>query len=193
VGLIEKARSDAEGPRWLLAHEDRAVLLREHFEPSASPARRQLVVRRNAISKYVDTPKSGHGRVIDLSSELTTALERHRKVIASTTGRVMLQDSGKPAVARHLYQGIRQAMAKAGIPRRKGVALHVMRHSACSELAAMGAPTIAIQALARHESPQTTQKYMHLAPGLQAAAVALFDRTGHGTGVARGGPGGEKC
>jgi hypothetical protein len=34
---------------------------------------------------------------------------------------------------------------------------------------------IAIQALAGHESPQTTTKYMHLASGLQAAAVRLFD------------------
>ena len=78
-------------------------------------------------------------------------------------------------------------MARAGIPRKKGVALHVMRHSACSALAALGAPMIAIQALAGHESPQTTAKYMHLAGGLQAAAVRLFDQANLGTGVARGG------
>ncbi len=59
-------------------------------------APRQTVIRRNAISKYVDTPKSGHGRVIDLSAELTSALERHRKATPSTTGRVMLQDTGQP-------------------------------------------------------------------------------------------------
>ena len=74
-------------------------------------------------------------------------------------------------------------MARAGIPRRRGVKLHVMRHSACSALATMGAPTIAIQALAGHESPQTTAKYMHLAPGVQAAAVRLFDQS-RGKGVA---------
>jgi integrase len=58
------------------------------------------------------------------------------------------------------------AMDKAGIPRRFGVRLHIMRHSACSALAALGAPMIAIQSLAGHESPQTTAKYMHLAPGV---------------------------
>ncbi len=137
--------------------------------------RRQLVVRRGVISKYVDTPKSGHGRVIDLSAELTTALERHRQT-SPKTGRVLLQDDGKRALARHLYAWAREAIAKAGIPRRKGVALHVMRHSACSALAALGAPMIAIQALAGHESPQTTQKYMHLGTGVQAAAVRLFDQ-----------------
>jgi integrase len=54
-------------------------------------SRRQLVVRRNVISKYVDTPKSGHGRVLDLSAELAGALERLRDVTPSTAGRVFLQ------------------------------------------------------------------------------------------------------
>jgi integrase len=149
--------------------------------------RRQLVVRRNAISRYVDTPKSGHGRVIDLSSELTAALEKHRQVTRSTAGRVLFQDSGRPALAQHLYQWTRDAMAKAGIPRKKGVALHVVRHSACSALAALGAPMIATLALAGHESPQTTAKFMRLASGLQAAAVRLFDQASLCTGVAPGG------
>jgi len=143
--------------------------------------RRQIVVRRNVISKYIDTPKSGHGRVLELSTELTAALMLLREATPSTKGRVFLQNDGKPALARHLYAWITKAMAKANIPHAKGVKLHVMRHSACSALAAMGAPMIAIQALAGHESPQTTTKYMHLASGLQAAAVRLFDR---GKGVA---------
>lgn len=74
-------------------------------------------------------------------------------------------------------------MIRAGIPTRRGVKLHVMRHSACLALAAMGAPMIAIQSLAGHQSPQTTAKYMHLAPGVRAAAVRLFDES-RGTGVA---------
>lgn len=147
--------------------------------------RRQLVIRRNVISKYVDTPKSGHGRVLELSTELARALETYRAATSSTAGRVFLQDSGRPALARHLYAWIDAVMAKAGVPKKKGVKLHVMRHSACSALAAMGAPMIAIQALAGHESPQTTTKYMHLASGVQAAAVRLFDDA-RGTGVAKG-------
>jgi hypothetical protein len=59
-----------------------------------------------------------------------------------------------------------------------------MRHSACSAIAALGAPMIAIQSLAGHESPQTTAKYMHLAHGVQAAAVRFFDDQSRGTGVA---------
>jgi integrase len=147
-------------------------------------ARRQLVVRRAAISKYVDTPKSGHGRVLELSAELTDALDALAKV-SPKTGRVFLQDSGKPALAQHLYRWTEAATKAAGIIRRKGERLHVMRHSACSALAAMGAPTIAIQGFAGHETPQTTEKYMHLAPGAQRAAVDLFDRAagnGHENG-----------
>ncbi len=146
-------------------------------------ARRQLVVRRNVISRYIDTPKSGHGRVIDLSSELLDALTALKEASKWKTGRVFRQDSGRPALARHLYVWVGVAMARAGIPRSRGVKLHVMRHSACSALASMGAPTIAIQALAGHESPQTTAKYMHIAPGVQAAAVRLFDQS-RGKGVA---------
>jgi len=147
--------------------------------------RRQLVVRRAVISKFEDTPKSGHGRVIDLSAELTASLAKHLAATEWKTGRVFRQDSGKPALERHLYAWVQPAQDKAGIPRVKGVALHVMRSSACSALAALGAPTIAIQAVAGHQSPQTTQKYMHLAPGLQAAAIRLLDDV-HGTDVARG-------
>jgi integrase len=146
--------------------------------------RRQLVVRRNVISRFVDTPKSGHGRVLDLSEELAAALGRLLQGSATKGGRAFRQDSGRPALARHLYAWIEAALLRAGIPKRRGVKLHVMRHSACSALAAMGAPMIAIQSLAGHESPQTTAKYMHLAPGVQAAAVRLFDQ-GRGKGVAR--------
>jgi integrase len=120
-------------------------------------ARRQLVVRRNVISRFVDTPKSGHGRVLDLSSELVAVLEKLLAASASKTGRVFLQDSGRPALARHLYAWIDAAMTRAGIPKRRGVKLHVMRHSACSALAAMGAPMIAIQSLARTLATRTAR------------------------------------
>jgi integrase len=113
--------------------------------------------------------------VIDLSAELAAALELHLAASSTKSGRVFLQDSGRPALARHLYAWRDSAASRAGVPPKKGAKLHVMRHSACSALAALGAPMIAIQSLAGHQSPQTTAKYMHLADGVQAAAVRLFD------------------
>jgi site-specific recombinase XerD len=71
-------------------------------------------------------------------------------------------------------------MDAAGIPRKRGVVLHVMRHSACSALATMGAPMIAILRWRVMSRLQTTAKYMHLAAGVQAAAVRLFDEAGAG-------------
>ena len=74
-------------------------------------------------------------------------------------------------------------MHKAGIPRRFGVRLHVMRHSACSALAALGAPMIAIQSLAGRVAPDDRQVHAPR-PRVQAAAVRLFDGQSRGTGVA---------
>jgi integrase len=154
-------------------------------------ARRQLIVRRNVISRFVDTPKSGHGRVVELSEELCAALQTLLQASKWKTGRIFRQDSGRPALAKHLYRWAEVAMARARLPPRRGVKLHIMRHSVCSALAFMGAPMIAIQSPAGHESPQTTAKYMHLAPGAQAAAVRLFDQE-RGTGVASLDGSGEK-
>jgi integrase len=145
--------------------------------PDVNLTRRQITIRRAAISKYVDAPKSGHGRVLELSSELTEAL-RSLAATSPKTGRVFRQDSGRPALAQHLYAWMERATKSAGIVRRKGERLHVMRHSSGSALAAMGAPMISIQGFMGHETPQTTEKYMHLAPGAQRAAVALFDQAG---------------
>jgi hypothetical protein len=150
----------------------RAELAALPHAPVASAAAATSAVA--APQSSAEKVKSGHGRVIDLSGELTSALDRHLTASSTNTGRVFLQDSGRPALAQHLYAWTEAATLKAGIPTKKGVRLHVMRHSACSALAALGAPMIAIQSLAGHQSPQTTAKYMHLAAGVQAAAVRLF-------------------
>jgi hypothetical protein len=52
---------------------------------------------------------------------------------------------------------------------------------------------IAIQAFAGHEHPQTTEKYMHLAPGLVSAAVRLFDAPSVARALARVDGRGEKA
>src|ERR1019366_9422720 len=161
--------------------------------------RRQISIRRAVISKYVDTPKNGHGRVLDLSAELTAALQKHRDASSTKKGRIFRQDSGRPALAQHLYTWMDAARDRAGVPKQKGVRLHVMRHSACSALAAMGAPIIAIQALAGPESRPlrslSSTKFVARTvarldrngwiPGVQAAAVALFDQV---RGTNRGTP-----
>jgi len=55
-------------------------------------------------------------------------------------------------------------------------AIHRLRHTFCSMLAAEGAPPLAIQELAGHSHITTTMKYMHLSPTTRGAAIALLDR-----------------
>jgi hypothetical protein len=45
----------------------------------------------------------------------------------------------------------------------------------CSHLAMRGAPARAIQELAGHQDPGTTQRYMHLSPAALNAAIRLLD------------------
>ena len=55
-------------------------------------------------------------------------------------------------------------------------AIHRLRHTFSSMLAAEGAPPLAIQELAGHSHITTTMKYMHLSPTTRGAAIALLDR-----------------
>jgi hypothetical protein len=59
--------------------------------------------------------------------------------------------------------------------------LQWLRHTFCSRLARQGAPTAAIQALARHSSYSTTARYVHLFEGAKESAIRLLDNTPFGT------------
>lgn len=66
-----------------------------------------------------------------------------------------------------------RAQRKAGI--EVTGAIHRLRHTFCSMLAAEGATPMAIMKLAGHASIETTMKYMHLSPANRAAAIDLLD------------------
>lgn len=53
--------------------------------------------------------------------------------------------------------------------------LYILRHTFCSHLAMRGAPARAIQELAGHQDPGTTQRYMHLSPAALDAPIRLLD------------------
>ena len=55
-------------------------------------------------------------------------------------------------------------------------AIHRLRHTFCSLLAAEGAPPRAIQELAGHAHISTTMKYMHLSPATLDGAIHLLDK-----------------
>ncbi|MFL5426269.1 MAG: tyrosine-type recombinase/integrase, partial [Myxococcales bacterium] len=57
-----------------------------------------------------------------------------------------------------------------------GRGVHILRHTFCSHLSMRGAPPKAIQELAGHADLTMTQRYMHLSPAANSAAIQLLDR-----------------
>lgn len=57
---------------------------------------------------------------------------------------------------------------------RPGLGVHALRHTFCPHLAVGGAPMKAIQILAGHKSPRTTERYMHLSPTHVEAAICCL-------------------
>lgn len=60
----------------------------------------------------------------------------------------------------------------AGLDKR---GVHILRHSFCSHLAMSGAVPVAVQGAAGHRDLKTTQRYLHLSPGVVESAIRLLD------------------
>jgi integrase len=150
--------------------------------------RRQLLVSQAVWRGVVDMPKSGKPRIVDMSSALENALKAHPK----TGERVLCADGGTPATAKLLRTWLARAARSAGIPHATG-ALHVLRHTCGSSLAALGAPPRAIQALLGHADLNMTLRYMSLTTSSRRDAVDLFDVADRGKDVARLATGSEKA
>ena len=100
---------------------------------------------------------------------MADALKKHRNL----QERVLTGDDGKELTNKLVRVWFARAQRSAGLE-AKG-AIHRLRHTFCSILAAEGAPAKAIQDLAGHASIATTMKYMHLSPANRAAAIGLLD------------------
>ena len=88
--------------------------------------------------------------------------------------RVLSADDGQALTNKIVRSWLSRAQRAAGI--EVTGAIHRLRHTFCSMLAAEGAPPLAIQELAGHSHITTTMKYMHLSPTTRGAAIALLDR-----------------
>ena len=62
--------------------------------------------------------------------------------------------------------------------------MHVYRHTFCSHLAKAGVPAKTIQALARHSSLSTTERYMHLSPNAPNEGIEMLMRSREKGGAA---------
>ena len=128
-----------------------------------------MCIQRSDWNGHVTTPKNGRLRHIPLTVRLATALREHRHLRRPL---VLCDQRGQPICRRTLQNWVRLAARRGRVQNSGG---HVLRHTFCSHLAMRGAPARAIQELAGHADPSTTQRYMHLRPAVAESAIRLLD------------------
>ena len=119
-----------------------------------------------------------------MTPELADALTKHRHLKGE---RVLYSERGRDLSNRTVRNWLGQAQRRAVL--EASGAIHTLRHTFCSHLAAAGAPAKAIQEIAGHQDLSTTQRYMHLSPSDRSAAMSALVNyhagAGEGTTVAR--------
>ncbi|MCA9715010.1 MAG: site-specific integrase [Myxococcales bacterium] len=133
---------------------------------------RALIVEHSDWRGELLTPKSNRYRRVPLSRRLVALLARLRRA-APERVTVFARPGGARVSDRWIQRRLAKAQAAAGLPR---AGPHTLRHTFCSLLASEGATAPQIKQLAGHSSIAITDSYMHLAPGADAAAIALLER-----------------
>lgn len=137
-----------------------------------------ITVQHNTYRGHKQTPKGTIGKVA-LTSALRRALERHRR--REPIGPLVLYRRSKwtrgewgafsPNTVRYCLNEVQRS---AGLP---ASGPHLLRHTALTRLAKLGASVYVVQAVARHTRLQTTQTYLHTQQaGLAREAADLLDR-----------------
>jgi len=139
--------------------------------PDVDLGRGLLKVQRAVYGAHVTVPKGGKPRVVPMTSRLQEALAAHRHLRGD---RVLYQEDGTPAEKWWLKWMVDVVERRAGL--RRGGRLHILRHTFCSRLAARNVPMLTIQALAGHQSLETTQRYMHLSQAAPQEGIRALER-----------------
>lgn len=130
-----------------------------------------LTIRRADWHGIVGQPKGGRPRTIPMTDRLIAALKAHRHLRGP---RVFCAADGSSLTRNKMKKPLWRICLTAKLPQ---VGWHALRHTFCSHLAMRGAAPAAIKELAGHTSMSTTQRYMHLAPGMLRDTVRLLDQT----------------
>ena len=151
-------------------------------------AREALIARALADDgQRVDTPKSGHGRTVDLSKQLVAVLRRlhvERKAEALRRGWrevplwVFCSTTGTTLDAANVRHAFARVLKQAGLPAH--FTPHCLRHTFASILLAEGKSPAYVQAQLGHASiTLTVDTYGRWLPkGDKAAVDSLDDRSG---------------
>ncbi|MCB9751859.1 MAG: site-specific integrase [Myxococcales bacterium] len=128
-----------------------------------------LIIEHSEWHGHVGTPKSNRFRRVAVPARVIEALAQLERAAPT----VLARDDGSMITASWLRHRLHKALDRAGLPRSGP---HALRHTFCSLLAKEGASAAAIRNLAGHSNVSITDRYMHLAPGEDAAAVRLLER-----------------
>lgn len=119
---------------------------------------RTLIVRRTIYRGEVDTPKSGHERMVPLTDRLVTLLRDAASKPHAPTDPVAPSSRGTvwgESSLLHAFQGM---LRKMNIPKAR---LHNLRHYFVTRCFRIGADAPTVQALAGHRHLSVTQRYAH--------------------------------
>jgi len=118
-----------------------------------------ITVEHSLCHGEVDTPKSGHQRKVPIPQPLLVLFKAlKRKGRLGPDAHVALNGDGDPWGETGLCQAFKRAAKKAGIV---GFSFHTLRHFYATHLFRSGVAAPTVQAIAGHESLDTTQRYAH--------------------------------
>jgi integrase/predicted DNA-binding transcriptional regulator AlpA len=141
-----------------------------------------MTIQHNHYRGQKQTPKGTIGKIA-LTSALRRALEQHRR--HEPIGPLVLyrrsfwtRGEWAPYSPNTVRYALNEAQARAGLP---ATGPHLLRHTALTRLAKLGASVYVVQSVARHTRLQTTQTYIHTQQaGLAREAADLLDRAASG-------------
>jgi integrase len=129
-----------------------------------------LSVRHNQCyyTKALISPKSNRVRTIPMDVDVYEMLFRRKK----DAGYVFTDNNNEPIGCRGLLARLKKVAHAAGL---EDIGWHTLRHTFASQLARMGAPLHAVQALLGHSTITTTMRYAHVAPSTLRTAIDMLN------------------
>jgi integrase len=142
-------------------------------------------IRRSA-PKGLDiekAPKSNRQRWVDLTPELSSALQAIRPVREPRSGGLIFcREDGSKLQPGQFHEVLWAAQKRAGLRRIKW---HELRHSFASILASGGTPLFVLKSLLGHASIEMTERYAHIATEQRAAYAHLLSSAAPSSMAAR--------
>jgi integrase len=182
-GATGARRGEVLALRWADLEDGRATIWRSLCQTS------RIVdgVRRHDVLTFKPT-KTDEIRVVGLPSPVLATLETHRKQqdifrrqygsdYRSDLDLIFANPDGTPLRPNSISASISRLFKRLGIPKPKGAALHLLRHTHGSHMLAKGVPLAAVSARLGHSSVRTTAEiYAHAIHGDDDEAVRRWEQ-----------------